>query len=109
MYYAGVVAATRLQFPQLEIITGTWVDNLANIGPLLLAGANGITKFPLFKMFGTRHGRRVEEEVLWAGRELKGTFTDLNCLGGESPKSGLEPFLKRYINSCRNNKTEYKV
>ncbi|MDI9434474.1 MAG: radical SAM protein [Euryarchaeota archaeon] len=109
LYYAGVVAATRLQFPQLEIITGTWVDNLANIGPLLLAGANGITKFPLFKMFGTRHGRRVEEEVLWAGRELKGTFTDLNCLGGESPKSGLEPFLKRYINSCRNNKTEYKV
>ena len=81
LYYAGVVAATRLQFPQLEIITGTWVDNLANIGPLLLAGANGITKFPLFKMFGTRHGRRVEEEVLWAGRELKGTFTDLNCLG----------------------------
>jgi biotin synthase-like enzyme len=109
LYYAGVVAATRLQFPQLEIITGTWVDNLANIGLLLLAGANGITKFPLFKMFGTRHGRRVEEEVLWAGRELKGTFTDLNCLGGESPKSGLEPFLKRYINSCRNNKTEYKV
>lgn len=106
LYYAGVVAATRLQFPQLEIITGTWVDNLANIGLLLLAGANGITKFPLFKMFGTRHGRRVEEEVLWAGRELKGTFTDLNCLGGESPKSGLEPFLKRYINSCRNNKTE---
>lgn len=109
LYYAGVVAATRIQFPQLEIITGTWVDNLANIGPLILAGANGLTKFPLFKMFGTRHGRRVEEEVQWAGRELVGTFTDLNCLDGESPKSGLEPFLKRYINSCRNNRTEYKV
>ena len=47
------MAATRIKFPQLEIITGTWIDNLANIGPLILAGANGITKFPLFKMFGT--------------------------------------------------------
>lgn len=109
LYYAGIVAATRIRFPKLEIITGTWVDNLANIGPLILAGANGITKFPLFKMFGTRHGRRVEEEVRWAGRELVGTFTDHDCLEGESPRSELEPFLKRYINSCLNNKTEYKV
>jgi len=109
LYYAGVVAATRIQFPQLEIITGTWVDNLANIGPLILAGANGITKFPLFKMFGTRYGRRVEEEVRWAGRELVGTFTDPACLEGESPRSELKPFLKRYIKSCLNNKTEYKV
>jgi biotin synthase-like enzyme len=109
LYYAGVVAATRIKFPKLEIITGTWVDNLANIGPLILAGSNGITKFPLFKMFGTRYGRRVEEEVHWAGRKLMGTFTDPACLGGESPRDGLEPFLKRYIKSCLNNKTEYKV
>lgn len=109
LYYAGTVAATRIMFPELEIITGTWVDNLANMGPLILAGANGLTKFPLFKMFGTRHGKRVEEEVKWAGRDLVGTFTDVNCLEGESPKSGLEPFLKRYITSCLNNKTEYKV
>ncbi len=109
LYYAGVVAATRIKFPQLEIITGTWVDNLANIGPLILAGANGITKFPLFKMFGTRYGRRVEEEVHWAGRKLQGTFTDHACLDGESPSVELEPFLKRYIKSCLNNKTEYKV
>ena len=74
------MAATRIKFPALEIVTGTWVDNLANIGPLILAGANGLTKFPLFKMFGTRYGKRVEEEVIWAGRELKGTFTDLEML-----------------------------
>jgi len=109
LYYAGVVAATRIKFPKLEIITGTWVDNLANIGPLILAGANGITKFPLFKMFGTRYGRRVEKEVEWAGRDLQGTFTDTSCLEGESPSSELEPYLKRYIKSCLNTKTEYKV
>ena len=101
LYYAGVVAATRIRFPSLEIITGTWLDNLANIGPLILAGANGLTKFPLFKMFGTRYGKRVEEEVLWAGRELEGTFTDLEALQrGNIPDKNLEPFIKRYVDKC---------
>jgi biotin synthase-like enzyme len=101
LYYAGVVAATRIKFPLLEIITGTWLDNLANIGPLILAGANGLTKFPLFKMFGTRYGKRVEEEVLWAGRKLEGTFTDLEALQrGNIPDKNLEPFIKRYVDKC---------
>ena len=104
LYYAGVVAATRIRFPSLEIITGTWLDNLANIGPLILAGANGLTKFPLFKMFGTRYGKRVEEEVLWAGRELEGTFTDIEALQrGNIPNKNLEPFIKRYVDKCLNN------
>ena len=101
LYYAGVVAATRIKFPALEIITGTWLDNLANIGPLILAGANGLTKFPLFKMFGTRYGKRVEEEVLWAGRKLEGTFTDLEAIQrGNIPYKNLEPFIKRYVDKC---------
>jgi biotin synthase-like enzyme len=104
LYYAAVVAATRIRFPKLEIITGTWLDNLANIGPLVLAGANGLTKFPLFKMFGTRYGKRVEEEVSWAGRELEGTFTDLEALQrGNIPDKNLEPFIKRYVDKCLNN------
>ncbi len=106
LYYAGVVAATRIQFPKLKIITGTWIDNLANIGPLLLSGANGLTKFPLFKMFGTRYGKRVEEEVLWAGRDLIGTFTDFDKLThSKKMDPELDPFIKRYIDKCLNNKT----
>ena len=105
LYYAGVVAATRIRFPDLEIITGTWIDNLANIGPLILAGANGLTKFPLFSMFGTGKGRRVEEEVRWSGRKLKGTFTDADSLMGPSYRRDLEPFVKRYIKRCLNNKS----
>ena len=103
LYYAGVVAATRIKFPSLEIVTGTWIDNLANIGPLILAGANGLTKFPLFKMFGTRYGKRVEEEVFWAGRKLQGTFTDLEILKtGDVSNKNLEPFIKRYVDRCIN-------
>lgn len=101
LYYAGMMAATRIKFPQLEIVGGTWIDNLANIGPLLLAGANSLTKFPLFKMFGTNYGRRVEEEVKWAGKVLEGTFTDLNRLKREDNNyHELEPFIKRYIDKC---------
>lgn len=80
LYYASIVAAVRIKFPKLEIITGTWTDNLANIGVLLKAGSNGITKFPLWKMYGNRYGRRVEEEVYWANRELVGSFSDMDRL-----------------------------
>lgn len=106
LYYAQVVAQVRLAFPDIEIICGTWIDNLANIGILILSGANGITKFPLFKMFGTKYGKRVEEEVKWAGRELKGTFTDRNMLGPQKSEVSpeLDKFIKRYIKESLKNK-----
>lgn len=105
LYYAGTVAATRIKYPKLEIIAGTWIDNLANIGPLILAGANGVTKFPLFKMYGSNYGRRVEEEVRWSGRKLEGSFTDLDLLTrGENLDPEMEPFIKRYIDKCLRNK-----
>jgi len=105
LYYAGVVAATRIKFPSLEIITGTWIDNLANIGPLILAGSNGITKFPLFRMFGTRYGKRVEEEVRWAGRELQGTFSDIQMLYNSNfVDDELEPHINQYIDRCLGKK-----
>ena len=106
LYYAQVVAQVRLAFPKIEIICGTWIDNLANIGILILSGANGITKFPLFKMFGTKYGKRVEEEVKWTGRELKGTFTDKNQLGPQKSEVSpdLDKFIKRYVKESLKNK-----
>ncbi len=106
LYYAKVVSTIRLAFPDIEIICGTWTDNLANIGILILSGANGITKFPLFKMFGTKYGKRVEEEVKWTGRTLKGTFTDKKRLGKEESEisSELNLYIKRYIKDSLQNK-----
>ncbi|WP_067258729.1 radical SAM protein [Methanobrevibacter cuticularis] len=106
IYYAGIVATIRLTFPKIEIICGTWTDNLANIGLLVMSGANGITKFPLFKMFGTRYGKRVEEEIYWTGRKLKGTFTDISKLGSNKSQfdSELDIFIKRYIDESLENK-----
>jgi biotin synthase-like enzyme len=106
LYYAGVIASIRLTFPKIEIICGTWTDNLANIGILIESGANGITKFPLFKMFGTRYGKRVEEEVKWTGKKLQGTFTDTEKLGIAKSdfNPALDKFIKRYIEESLNNK-----
>ena len=106
LYYAEVVARVRIAFPDIEIICGTWIDNLANIGILILSGANGITKFPLFKMFATKYGKRVEEEVKWSGRELKGTFTDKSKLGDEKSEVSpdLDKFIKRYVKESLKNK-----
>lgn len=106
LYYAQVVAQVRLAFPDIEIICGTWIDNLANIGILILSGANGITKFPLFKMFGTKYGKRVEEEVKWAGRSLKGTFTNKEMLGPKKSEISpdLDKFIKRYVKESLKNK-----
>lgn len=83
IYQAGVIALTRLEFPKIQIIGGTWIDQLPNIGLMLLAGANGITKYPLFSMFGNRHGKKVEEEVRFANRKLLGTFTDMDVFSGK--------------------------
>lgn len=106
LYYGGVVATIRLVFPDIEIICGTWTDNLANIGILILSGANGITKFPLFKMFGTKYGKRVEKEVYWTGRKLKGTFSDKKKLG--YPESEFDPDLNKYINRYINESLKNK-
>lgn len=106
LYYAQVVSTIRLNFPDIEIICGTWIDNLANIGILILSGANGITKFPLFKMFGTKYGKRVEEEVKWSGRKLVGTFTNKDLLGSEKSQYNekLDKYIKRYIKESLKNK-----
>lgn len=106
LYYGWVVSTVRINFPKIEIICGTWIDNLANIGILVLSGANGITKFPLFKMFGTKYAKRTEEEIKWTGRELQGTFTDKSKLG--SLKSQYNPkydkYIKRYIEESLKDK-----
>lgn len=104
LYYASIVASVRIRFPDIEIITGTWTDNLANIGVLLKAGSNGLTKFPLFKMYGNRFGKRVEEEVRWADKNLKGSFSDMSLLKKENHlRPELDPFIQRYIDMCYEN------
>jgi len=77
-YYAKWIAKTRIEFPKLEIIAGIWVDRIEQIGILLNAGANAITKLPAIKVFGTKTGRNIEGEISRADRKFEGTLTMLN-------------------------------
>ncbi len=73
-YYATWIAKTRIKFPKIEIIAGSWVDKLDEIDLLLKAGANAITKFPAIKLFGTKYAEKIEEKAKEAGRTFKGSM-----------------------------------
>lgn len=88
--YMKWVSQVRLNFPKIRIATGTWVDKLTNIGPLVMSGSNVITKFPLFSLYGKKEGKTVENEILSTGRKLYGSFSDTDALNG----------LKELENTC---------
>ncbi len=73
LYYAYVVSQTRINFPNLDIFTGIWTDKIPMLGPLMAAGSDAITKFPL-EIIGTKEGRSVEKEIKSANRKLEGSM-----------------------------------
>ncbi len=76
-YHALWVAKTRLEFNNINIHAGIWKNKTDNVAILLKAGANGITKFPAIKYFGTNEAKSIENGVKISGRKLIGTFTKL--------------------------------
>ena len=74
-YYASWIAQTRNQFPELEIISGSWANKTQEIPLLLKSGADAITKFPAIKFFGTKSALEIEQGARKAGREFIGTLT----------------------------------
>jgi biotin synthase-like enzyme len=76
-YYVEWISQTRKDFPELEIIAGSWKDKLDEIHLLLKAGADNITKFQSTGMFGTELAAKIENEVAKAGKTFQGTLTKL--------------------------------
>tara|TARA_Y100000310_G_C20675079_1_gene812559 strand:- start:2170 stop:2985 length:816 start_codon:yes stop_codon:yes gene_type:complete len=76
-YYAKWIAKTRIKFPKLKIITGTWVNRVEEINLLLKAGANAITKFPIIKLFNSSYAKVLEDEIIKSKRNLIGSFTKI--------------------------------
>ena len=96
------VSNVRLNFPKIKIITGVWVDKIPMISPLILSGSNVITKFPVFSVFGTKKAHWIEKEILSTGRELIGTFTDIEVLKGEKVLEKT-PYIEEEINISKEN------
>ncbi len=74
-YYVEWVERTRKEFPDIGIITGSWLTHLDEIHLLLKAGSNAITKFPSIRRFNTKYAKKIEEEAKKANIKFIGTLT----------------------------------
>lgn len=76
-YVAEWIARTRIDFPKLEIVAGSAETRIAELGLLLRAGANALTKLPATKIFGTTGAKDIHEQVFLAGREFSSELIKL--------------------------------
>ncbi len=109
-YYLQWIAQTRIKFPQLEIIAGSWTDRLEEFPLLLKAGVNSFTKLPATKFIGTKKAKQLELDLNSTGRRLKSTLSTLpkiteKKIPGLSPELSKETIakLKIYLKKMENN------
>ena len=68
--YLQWLARLRIRFPRLQIIAGTNLRRSEEVGYLMKAGANAVTKFPATKQFGTEKARLFEKLIKEQDREF---------------------------------------
>jgi biotin synthase-like enzyme len=91
VYYTKWIKEIREEFPQLEIIAGSWLSHLTEINKLIKAGANAITKFPSIRLFNSDYAKTIEEECKKANKEL------ISKLSGKVNIKTTNPSLKKYL------------
>ncbi len=75
-YYSEWIAKTRIEFPKIQIIAGSWTDRMEEVPVLLKAGANAITKLPAIKYFGKQPSILIEKGAKESGREFKSNLVN---------------------------------
>ncbi len=75
--YLTWIAKLRIRFPKLEIIGGTNLRRYEEIGYLIKAGVNAITKFPATKEFGSYRAQKVTKLIESQGRTFQSNITTL--------------------------------
>ena len=106
-YMTRWIAETRLAFPKIEIIAGTWKGRVAEVGLFMKAGANAITKFPAVKRFNSEDAHSIEQEVATAKRTFTSTLTNIgmiNKLKDMDVDEETKDKLMRYINAIQEHK-----
>ena len=98
-YVAEWIAHVRIDFPKLEIIAGSSETRIAELGLLLRAGANALTKLPATKIFGTTGAREIHEQVALARREFSSELVEMKDVDWklEIDKLSLSPDMKRKV------------
>lgn len=98
-YVAEWIARTRIDFPKLQIIAGSSETRIPELGLLLRAGANALTKLPATKIFGTTGAKEIHEQVEFAGREFSSNLTNLKKISWEKElrKTSLDEEMKEKV------------
>ncbi len=107
------IAQLRIAFPKLDIQCGIWEDRIERVSYLLRAGSNSISKFKATGLFGTQIAQKLEEQAPLAGREFKGTLTQLPDVDWDAlvdrlsidaeMKEKIRGKLHQYLNKMRKN------
>ena len=102
-YYVEWIKRTRNEFPDIGIITGSWLTHLDEIHLLLNAGSDAITKFPSIRRFNTKYAKKIEEEAKKANRKFIGTLTKVPKINTKNLDKNIKLSLDKYIKRMRNN------
>ncbi len=73
-YYSRWIAYTRIYFPKLVVISGTWPNRVKEVALLLKAGSNAVTKFPAIKLFNSHEANIIHEQAILAKRRFIGSL-----------------------------------
>lgn len=76
-YYASWIAKTRIAFPKLNIVAGITGRRAKDVGLLLKAGSNLITKFPALRKFGDEDAIEFQKQLTESGREFTCNLTKI--------------------------------
>lgn len=98
-YYTEWISKTRKEFPNLQIVAGSWPDKTIEIPELLKAGANSITKLPAIKFFGKKPAHEIENGAKKAGRKFLSKLTKYSKINidAELNKLDFDDVLKEKI------------
>jgi biotin synthase-like enzyme len=76
-YYLTWLAKTRISFPKLEIVAGSWTSRLDYLSLMKSPGANSFTKLPVWKVIGTEKAKTISKEMEIAERVLMSDFENV--------------------------------
>ncbi|HLC70448.1 MAG TPA: hypothetical protein VJI32_00440 [Candidatus Nanoarchaeia archaeon] len=79
--YFQWIARLRIRFPKLQIVAGTNLRRCEEVGYLMQAGANAVTKFPATKQFGTKKAHLADTLIREQQRNFISnitTFVDID-------------------------------
>lgn len=112
--YFSWIAKLRIRFPKLEIIAGTNLRRSEEVGYLMQAGANAITKFPATKQFGTKKAHLIDNLLRVGGRNFISnitTFADIDWMAEidsldikDEYKQGMKQTITSYLERFKNPK-----